>query len=159
MKYVAIPQPTCEWLLSHPPILALLHSALVSNEINALARSEFIQGPIRMIGTDDFGLLTVWNRDYLSGTGEESWGIFRLEGPMGLKSVPEVSQQVFERIIFVINQRLQGYVLDSDLIHRAWENGSHTCLAGRGSESRQYSICYAEGAPGFGGLSTRSIIW
>lgn len=49
-------------------------------------------------------------------------------------------------------------MLDSELIHRAWENGSHTCLAGRGSESRRYSICYAEGAPGLGGLSNRSII-
>jgi superfamily I DNA/RNA helicase len=158
MKYVAIPQPTCDWLLSHPLILTSLHSAIVSNEINALARSEFIQGPLRMMGTDDQGVLAVWNRDYLSGTGEESWGIFRLEGPVGLKSVPEISQQVFERIVFVVNQRLQGYVLDSDLIHRAWENGSHTCLAGRGSESRRYSICYTEGAPGFAGLTDRSII-
>jgi hypothetical protein len=158
MKYVAIPQPTCDWLLGHPAILASLHNAIVSEAINALARSEFVQGPLRMIGTEHEGLLIIWNRDYLSGTGEESWGIFRLEGLMGLKSVPEISQQVFERIVFVINQRLQGYVLESELIHRAWENGSHTCLAGRGSESRQYSICYTEGAPGFGGLSNRSII-
>jgi superfamily I DNA/RNA helicase len=111
-----------------------------------------------MIGTDDQGLLTIWNREYLSGTGEESWGVFRLEGPMGLKSQPEISQQVFERTIFVMNQRLQGFVIDSDLIHRAWANGSHTCLAGRGTESRQYSICYVEAAPGYAGLTAKSII-
>lgn len=158
MKYVAIPQQTCDWLLTHRSVLSALHEVLISDEIGALTRAEFSQGPLRMIGADDQGLLTVWNREYLSGTGDESWGIFRLEGPMGLKSQSEISQQVFERIIFVMNQRLQGFVLDSELIHRAWSNGSHTCLAGRGTESRQYSICYVEGAPGFGGLTARSII-
>src|SRR5260370_2934893 len=158
MKYVAIPQQTCDWLLAHPSTLAAIHNVLLSDEIGALARSEFSQGPLRMIGSEDQGLLTIWNREYLSGTGDESWGIFRLESPMGLKSQPEISQQVFERIVFVMNQRLQGLVLDSDLIHRAWQNGSHTCLTDRATDSRQYSICYVEAAPGFGGLTARSII-
>ena len=56
-----------------------------------------------------------------------------------------------------MNQRLQGLVLDSELIHRPWPNGSHTCIAGRGTEARQSSIAYFEGGPGYADLTSRAI--
>jgi superfamily I DNA/RNA helicase len=103
-------------------------------------------------------LLAIWNRDYLSGTGGEPWGVFKLDGAFALKGEPAISQQVFERIVYVMNQRLQGLVLESELIHRTWPNGSHTCIAGRGVEIRQYSIVYFEGAAGYGSLTSRAIL-
>lgn len=156
--YLAITQQTCSWLLSHPAVITSFHQILISEEISALHKSEFAAGPFRMAGTTDGRLLAAWNREYLSGTGHESWGILRLTGGNGLLSAEEISQQVLERVVYVFNQRLQSLIIDSDLIHRTWPNGSQTCLAGRGSEARQSSICYFEGNPGYAGLHSRAII-
>lgn len=158
MQYAALTQQTCEWLLGHQSVFNALHDVIISGDDESLREAEFAQGPLRLAGVSDKKLVAIWNTEYLSGVGEESWGIFRIDGPMGIKSVPQISHQVLERIVFVINRRLQGLVLDTELIHRAWPNGSHTCLAGRGTESRQYSISYFEGAPGFDGLSARAIL-
>lgn len=157
MTYVAITQPTCSWLLSHTHILGALHSALMEENLAALSKCEFSSGALRLAGSEDGKVLAIWNRDYLTGTGTEQWGIFKLSGEHGLQKHPNISQPVFERTLYVINQRLQGLVLESDLIHRPWPNGSHTCLAGRGSEARHYSIAYSEGGIGFADLSAKAI--
>ena len=111
-----------------------------------------------MAGSDDRRVLCVWNREYVTGTGSEPWGIFKLEGIHGLLVRPEIGQQVFERIIYVINQRLQGLVIDGDFIHRVWPNGSHTCLAGRGTEARKLSIAYFEGGSGYAGMTSKAVM-
>lgn len=158
MEYVALTQPTCSWLLAHPTVLNELSAIILSFDLSKLAKTSFSAGALRIAGTEDKRLLAIWNADYLSGTGSESWGIFRLNGPLGVLDKPDIAPQVIERIIYVSNQRLQGLMIEGDFIHRTWPNGSHSCLAGRGTEARQFSISYFEGGPGFGNLSARALI-
>lgn len=157
-EYLAVTQQTCSWLLGHPAVMAALYSAIENKDIDSLVKGEFAAGPLRIAGTTDGKVVSVWNKEYLSGTGHEAWGIIRLSGPFGLANNSSIGQQVFERQIYVFNQRLQGFIIDSDFIHRSWPNGSQTCLAGRGTEARQYSICYFEAGPGFGGLNAKAVI-
>src|SRR5437764_3434826 len=134
MQFVAITQATCSWLLAYPQLIAALRQSLIEEDLSSLTKSEFSSGPIRMAGSDDGRVLAIWNREYLTGTGTETWGLFKLRGPHSLTEMSNISQQVFERFLYVVSQRLQGFVLDTELIHRTWPNGSHTCLAGHGSE-------------------------
>lgn len=158
MEYVAITQQTCSWLLAHPAVLGAVSDAILNKDLSGLSQTSFSAGPLRMAGTEDKRVLAIWNADYLTGTGSESWGILRRAGRMGVRVKPEIGPQVVERIIYVSNQRLQGLMIEGDFIHRTWPNGAHTCLAGRGTEARQYSICYFEGGPGYGTLSARALI-
>lgn len=157
-EYIAITQQTCTWLLAHPAVLSSLYKCMGEGDINSLSKGEFSSGPLRLAGTADGKVVAIWNKEYLSGTGHEAWGIARLTGEFGLLSKEPISQQVFEREIYVFNQRLQSLIIDSDFIHRTWPNGSQTCLAGRGSEARQYSVCYFEGGPGFASLNAKAVI-
>lgn len=157
-QYLALPQATCTWLLTQPALLTCLFQTIIQAEDDAFSKAEFSGGPLRIAGTSDGNLVAVWNRDYLTGTGVESWGIIRLSGPYGLLQGDEITLQVFERQIYVVSQRLQGLIVEGEYIHRTWPNGSHTCLAGRGTEARQKSICYFEGTPGFADLSARAVM-
>lgn len=157
MQYVALTQPTCAWLLGHPAILNALHESLSTFDLKPLRTAEFSSGPLRLAGSSDGRLLCIWNREYASGTGSESWGVFKLNGAHGLLNQSAISREVFERLLYIINQRLQGLLIDGDFIHRNWPNGAHTCLAGRGTEARQYSLAYFEGGVGYGGISTKAL--
>ena len=157
-EYLAVTQQTCSWLLAHPAVLAAFYQSLAGEEVSALSKAEFAGGPFRMAGTPDGRLVAAWHREYLSGTGHEAWGILKLAGGIGLLDALQISPQVFEREIYVFNQRLQSLIVDGEFIHRTWPNGSQTCLAGRGTEARQFSICYFEGNPGYAGLHTRAIL-
>lgn len=157
MRMLAITKETCSWLLAHPSVLGALHDAVVGEDLNGLTKAEFASGPLRMAGSEDARVLAIWNREYLSGTGVEQWAILTLDEERGLKRETSISRKVFERMVVVANQRLQGLVLDGEFIHRTWPNGSHTCLAGRGQDARQFSIAYFEGGAGFADLSARSI--
>ncbi|PBC02699.1 UvrD-helicase domain-containing protein [Mesorhizobium sp. WSM3860] len=157
-EYLAITQQTCSWLLAHNAVTSALYKAIENREVESLTKGEFAAGPLRLAGTTDGRFVSVWNKEYLSGTGHEAWGIIKLSGPFGLLSHLSIGQQVFERQIYVFNQRLQSLIIDSDFIHRSWPNGCQTCLAGRGTEARQFSICYFEGSPGFGALNAKAVI-
>ncbi|WP_454849983.1 UvrD-helicase domain-containing protein [Rhizobium binxianense] len=157
-KYLALTQQTCSWMLAHPAVLSAFHSCLESGETDALRKGEFSAGQMRMAGTPDGNLIAAWNREYITGTGFETWAIIRLDGDFGLDVNPQIRQQVLEREIYVASQRLQSLIVDSEFIHRTWPNGSQTCLSGRGTEARQYSVCYFEAAPGYAGLSSKAII-
>jgi superfamily I DNA/RNA helicase len=145
--YLAITQPTSDWLLARTGLLDALYQHVVVDPIGAiglLSGSEFAAGALRISGSNDRRLIGVWNTDYLSGTGEESWGFIRIAGPLSIRQHPNIGREVLERSIYVINQRLQGFLIDGAFIHRSWANGTHTCLSGRGSDARQFSIGYAE---------------
>lgn len=157
MRMIAVTKETCSWLLAHPSVLGVLHDTLTVQDLAGLTKAEFASGPLRMAGSEDGRVLAVWNREYLSGTGIEQWGILALDEEHGLKCQPAISRQVFERMVYVTNQRLQGLVLEGEVIHRTWPNGSHSCLAGRGNDARQYSVGYFEGGAGFADLLARSI--
>lgn len=146
MTYLAITQGTTEWLLGKPALLDELHAALVLNErtLADVSVVEFADGPVRIAARNERDVLAVWNVDYLSGTGEESWGFIKLDSDLGLQGLPDISREVLERAFYVISQRLQGLLLDGAFIHRAQSNETHTCLAGRGSTAREFSIGYFE---------------
>ncbi|MCA8294034.1 hypothetical protein LGN19_09535 [Burkholderia sp. AU30198] len=145
MKYFAITQPTADWLLSKPTVVdELVRFSLNPSSSDNLIGKEFSQGPARLAGTTNGEVLAFWNIDYLSGTGAEAWGFIRLDSAAGLANRPEISREVFERCLYVLNQRLRGYRIDGAFIHRSYANGTHTCLAGRGSTARQYSVGFIE---------------
>ena len=76
----------------------------------------------------------------------EEWGFILFNSQNGLLSNEEILEEVFERSLFVINQRLQGLLLPDDrYIHRSLGDNIHCCLAGRGNSARQCSIGYSEG--------------
>jgi superfamily I DNA/RNA helicase len=158
MEYVGITQETCSWLLAHHEALGALNDILIGHDLSVLSKADLVAGPLRLSGSEDGRLLAIWNAEYLSNTGSESWGIFRLNGPLSISTHPAIVSQVVERFYYLINQRMQGLMIEGEFIHRAWQNGSHTCLAGRGSEARHYSICYYEVSPGYEGLTSRALI-
>lgn len=158
MEYVGVTRETCSWLLTHPGVLSALADALINADLSGLARADLAAGPLRLSASEDSRILAIWNAEYLSNTGSESWGIFRLEGVLSIKKHPEIAPQVIERFFYVISQRLQGLMIEGDFIHRARPNGSHTCLAGRGNDARRLSICYYEAATGFTGLTSKALI-
>lgn len=145
MMYFGVTQRTADWLLGKAGLLDALHHALCTDleEMKKLSVAELVDGPFRMSATTTFDLLIAWNIDYLSGTGEESWGFIRIEGEASLRARAEMSREFLERSLHVINQRLQGLFLDGSLIHRAYPNGAHTCTAGR-STARQWNMGYYE---------------
>ncbi|CAG9219993.1 putative DNA helicase [Paraburkholderia tropica] len=145
MKYFAITQQTADWLLSKPTVVdELVKFMLNPTAMRCLAGYEFTQGPVRLSGTEDSSMIAFWNIDYLGGTGAEAWGFIRIDSSVGLSGKPEIAREVFERCLYVLNQRLRGYRIDGAFIHRSYANGTHTCLAGRGSTARQYSVGFIE---------------
>ncbi|HEY4219149.1 MAG TPA: UvrD-helicase domain-containing protein [Gemmatimonadaceae bacterium] len=143
MTCFGITQPTADWLLGKTGVLDALHAVLLDAQTRShLSAVEMVEGPIRFSSAGN--VLVFWHADYLSGTGDEDWGFIELDGGFGLAGVPEISREVLEREIYVVNQRLQGYLIDGAFIHRAHPNGVHTCLAGRGTEARHYSVGYIE---------------
>jgi superfamily I DNA/RNA helicase len=146
MSYIAITQGTADWLVGKPGLLDILHQIIVEtdNQMDQLREFEIAEGPFRVSASTDRELVAIWNVDYLSGTGDESWGFIKRDGETSLRENPSISREVFERCLYVINQRLQGLFIEGAFIHRAYPNGAHTCLAGRGTLARQYSIGYYE---------------
>ena len=145
MKYLAITQGTAEWLVGKPGVLDALYRALTSGPeaLDPLNDYELAEGSFRM-SADANLIVAIWNVDYLTGTDEESWGFVKLSGEFGILSRPDICREVMERCLYVINQRLQSLFIEGAFIHRAQPNGAHTCLAGRGSVARKFSIGYFE---------------
>jgi hypothetical protein len=160
MKFIAITQPTASWLLTRTTLLNSIHDLLRSDEqLAQLRNADLIQGSFRISGSPDSTLLAIWNLDYLTGTGIEEWGFLKRMSPLGLHDNAEISQAVFEREIYVINQRLQNLLIDS-AYHRkgGYSSGAQTCMAGRGDDARHSSIGYFESDVIVGTNHSRSII-
>lgn len=159
--YLAITQATADWLLARSGLLDSVYQNLIqhaSRAMGVLSGKELAEGPVRVAGSGDRRLIAIWNTDYLSGTGEEAWGFVRLLGPMSLAGRDTIGREVFERSLYVINQRLQGLFIDGAFIHRSHPNGTHSCLSGRGSEARHESVGYAEERTAQGSSVSTSIV-
>jgi hypothetical protein len=159
MKYLAVTQQTAEWVLGRPVLRDLLHK-LVSEAANLrqFRDAEIAEGSLRLAGSLDERVLALWNVDYLTNTGEEVWGFVKLSPPFGVFEYPIISREVFDRVLYVMNQRLQGLIIDTDCIHKSYASGAHSCLAGRGDDARQLSIGYIESDGGETNSRRRSII-
>jgi superfamily I DNA/RNA helicase len=146
MKYLAITQATAEWLMGKAGLLDAVHSEIVSSEANQLVleNHELAEGPFRASAKKDPNLIAIWNSDYLAGTGDELWGFVKIDAPLGLQTEPAISREVFERTLIIINQRLQGLMIDGSFLHRPYDNGAHTCIAARGTAARQFNIGFYE---------------
>jgi hypothetical protein len=157
VNYLAITQLTAKWLLEKKSYLDA-----VDRELERLAGADYLSktvlsvGSFRAAASTDGRLLALWNRDYLSNKGDESWGVIRLQGPSGLLSthLPEV----FERELQIIYQRSEGLLLDSRWIHHAHGDGIHSCIAGRGEEAREYWVMYGDRDLTTGAAVSRAVV-
>lgn len=142
---MAITQQTANWLLRNSDFLASLSRELINlTKLHELKSTVISVGALRISGSKDGKVLAVWNTEYLSGAGQEDWGLISLAESTGIQSNLGIVEEVFERSLHVIDLRLQGLLLPEALIHRKLDDNVHRCLAGRGEEGRQFSIGYYE---------------
>lgn len=142
--YVCITKGLAEWVISKPKMIDSLYEAIrkIAENPEILKDSIFTEGQFRMALSKDNSLLAVWNIDYLTGTGEESYGFLKFSGDMSVSVYPIFAREAFERCIYLVNQRLQGLLVEGAFYHRKHSDNIHTLLAGRGTDARQYSLGY-----------------
>ena len=134
----------------------------VGRELERLSGADYLSktvlsvGAFRAAASTDGRLLAIWNRDYLSNKGDESWGVIRLQGPYSLLStyLPEV----FERELQIIHQRSEGLLLDNRWIHHVRGEGIHSCIAGRGDDARKYRVMYGDRDLAVGAAVSRAVV-
>lgn len=160
MKYLALSQPVSEWLLPKVGLTSVLYESLkeLGEDGGTLKNVDFVQDAIRIAYDVNSAVCAIWHSDYVSGTGGEDWGFIRWAGESSLTAEDSIAREVLERCLYVINQRLQGLLLDGSLIHRGWDNGAHTLLAGRGNTAHHLSIAYYESMTGPEALENRSCV-
>ena len=159
MKYLAITQKTADWLIRTPNALKS-----ILTELDSITQTQSLKEGVLAVGSlracaDKSNVLCLWNTDYTTASGSEEWGFILLVPENGLFSNRSIIAEVFERSLFVINQRLQALLLPDDrYIHRNLGDNIHCCLAGRGVHARQYSIGYIEGVYSVDDSEIRSIL-
>src|SRR5581483_513939 len=159
MKYLAIPQPTADWLLGRTDLLDSLKENLKGLlSLPDLRNTQITAGSFRACMSSDGNVGVLWNADYLTGTGDEMWGFIRLKNPISLFENEGIYKEVFEQCLYIINQRLQLLLLDDRCSHKSHEEGLHTCSSGRGTTARQCLIGYAESDVSVGNSRSRTII-
>jgi hypothetical protein len=157
VNYLAINQLTANWLIEKKNYLEAVGSELARlSNADYLSKTVLSVGSFRAAASPDGRLLVAWNRDYLSNRGDESWGIIRLRGPYGL--LTNYLPEVFERELQIIQQRIEGLLLDTRWIHHARGGGIHSCIAGRGEEAREYWVVYGDRDLTTGGSASRAVI-
>jgi hypothetical protein len=159
IPYFAITQPSASWLLANTTYLRAVTNALPDLAENAqLTRSVLGVGALRIATTRDGRICCIWNVDYLSNKGEEAWAAIQATSPFGLLEYVDILEEVFERLVFVANQRLQGLIVDPAFISRHFDGNVHTCIAGRGGDARQYRIGWSEQVVQTGNSQAKSIV-
>ncbi len=144
MTYIAVTQGTAGWLLSNSELLERIATDLINDAFNGVDKADFFEGPLRVSGALGNELIAIWNTDYLGTSGDEPWGFINLSPKNGIASERSISIGVFERALYVLNQRLRGLALEG-VIHRFWDDERvHTCLAGSGGLAYKYSLAYVE---------------
>jgi superfamily I DNA/RNA helicase len=148
MIYLALTQGTAEWMLPKVGLMDTINKTmqLLYHPESDLETKIFSEGPIRILMNPERTVIALWHVDYFSGTEDEAWGFIRISGVLSLEAQPVISREVLERSIYVVNQRLQGLLIDGALFHRNYDNNTHTLLSGRGAIARHYSIGYCEKA-------------
>lgn len=157
MNYLAITHQTAKWLIEKKAYLQAVGDELARlSEASYLSKTVLSVGAFRAAASPDGRVLAIWNSDYLSNKGDESWGVIRLNGPYGLLTtyLPEV----FERQLQIISQRVEGLLLDTRWIHRKEGEGIQSCIAGRGKEARDYRVMYGDRDVTTGTATSRGVI-
>lgn len=159
MKYLAITQPTAEWLLTRHDVLDSLYATLgQTSALQHLCAGELQAGRVRLAASPSGHVIAMWHADYASGTGAESWGFAQIDDLFGFQSKPEVGREVLERELYIISQRLLRLQITGQCIHRAHPNGAHTCISGRGTKARQFNVGWYESDVALSGFAVRAIV-
>ncbi|WJM85658.1 UvrD-helicase domain-containing protein [Dickeya chrysanthemi] len=142
--YFAITQGMAEWLLPKVNVIEEMTECLFyfNKNYDKLKGRVFIEGPIKIAFSAEVPLICMWHQDYISGTGDESLGFVKTNGELSLTEKPSFIKESLERSLYLINQRLQGLLVEGAFYHRKHDDNIHTLLAGRGTEARQYSLGY-----------------
>lgn len=158
--YLALTQGMAEWLLPKIGVIQKLQDILVQvlKEPELLLGKTFVEGPFRLSGSSDGEIICLWHSDYLLGTGQESLALIKISGEHSLTGNPNITQESFERSIYLANQRLQGLLIEGAFMHRKHENNIHTLLAGRGTEARQFSLGYYDTINGGEDSASRTLL-
>lgn len=158
--YLALTQGMAEWLLPKIGVIHKLQELILQilDEPDLLSGKFFVEGPFRLSGSEDGKLVCLWHSDYLLGTGQESLAFMKISGEHSLNSIPTITQESFERSIYLANQRLQGLLIEGAFMHRKHDNNIHTLLAGRGTEARQYSLGYYDIINGVEETASRTLL-
>ena len=157
MNYLGITHQTAKWLIEKKGCLQAVGTELARlSQASYLSKTVLSVGAFRAAASPDDRLLAIWNTDYLSNKGDESWGVIRLNGPYSLLAtyLPEV----FERQLQIISQRIEGLLLDTRWIHKTQGDGIHSCIAGRGTEARDYWVMYGDRDVTTGTVVSRGVI-
>jgi superfamily I DNA/RNA helicase len=157
VNYLAITQLTAKWLIEKKAYLDAVGAELERlSSADYLTKTVLSVGAFRAAASTDGRLLAIWNRDYLSNKGDESWGVIRLQGPYSLLSI--YLPEVLERELQIIHQRIEGLLLDSRWIHHTRGDGIHTCIAGRGEDAREYRVMYGDRDLTIGATVSRAVV-
>jgi len=145
--YIAITGSTANWLLSQAIRKTAITSALTEiASTKGLTSSVVAIGSLRIAACPKANIVALWNKDLLLNQGYESWGLCRLTGAEGLLNATDFLPEIFERFLSVTDLRLKGLKLDGSWVHRHTEDDFHTCIAGRGSDARRYSLGFSDRA-------------
>lgn len=140
--YLAITQGMAEWLLPKTSLINSLCESFVKTDTQHQKSFTISEGPIKISFSSKDEMISMWHEDYLIGNGDESVGLIKIHGDLSLQNYQSFSRESLERAIYIINQRLQGLLIDGAFYHRKHAENIHTLIAGRGSEARQYSLSY-----------------
>jgi hypothetical protein len=143
-KYLALTSETCSWLLGRQGILDALSLLLLGDDLPALRGKAFSERGFNIAGDPHGQLLAVWHDQYLTGTGDETWGVIRFDQSYGLHQMPSIAREVFKREVTVVSQRLQGLLIDQQWFLRKRDTGVFTLAAGGGEEAHKSNIAYYE---------------
>lgn len=159
--FFATTEETATWILNRPGVIASLADVLQAESMRAgLRETDIADGPLRLSGTPDGQLLLMWNVDYLGGTGEERWGLVKLDPPLGLLAQPDVIRRVLQTFFEVTSLRLRNLIpTDGKLIHRSYDDGTNTIRADRGGAGSALNLAYTEDSAGRAGSQRRYILF
>lgn len=145
MKYIGITQRTAEWLLINKQYLdSILNEIEDIFSVKSLAEGVLAIGSLRITASSS-NVICFWNNDYLTGTGNEDWGFIKTSGPLSVFEDNHTSKEAFIKSLYIINQRLQGLLLDnSRLIHQSVGDNNHLCLPNTSERNKAFCIGYYE---------------
>jgi hypothetical protein len=142
--YIAINASTANWLLSQASRKSSIGQFLTGlSELKGTQAGVVSLGALRISSPKNLSVIAIWNVDLLSGRGYEKWGFCKLTGEDSLLAEPQISEEVFERFLQVVDLRLSGLKLEDRMIHRHVEDDMHTCLSGRGA-ARQFALGFSD---------------
>ena len=143
MKYLAITQKTAEWLVKESTVANnIIHWLQTKPSLNQIGEGVITYGSVRITSVDN-QVLCIWNNDYLMGSGDEKWGVIRLEGDLGLYGKMDRFKSTLDDFIFIVSKRLQGLkVMHPSKLHLSL--GDHLHAVSNTSRTDTYHLVFKD---------------